>query len=154
MAGLPVDLDRLPAAISGARWPGRLEWIDGNPPLLLDGAHNPAGARALAAHLGHRPYVLLFAAMNDKDVAGIARALFARASDVVLTRPRLRRALDPAELSRRAGPLAAEALRAPGVSSGLALAGRRARAAGPGTPVVVAGTLFLVGEVKGLLERR
>ena len=153
VAGLPVDLDRLPAAISDTRWPGRLEWIDGNPPLLLDGAHNPAGARALAAHLGQRPYVLLFAAMNDKDVAGLARALFARASDVVLTRPRLRRALDPAELARRAGPLAAGAHREPGVSRALALARRLARTAGPGTPVVVAGTLFLVGEVRGLLER-
>lgn len=149
-----MDFDALPAAISRTRWPGRLEWIDGDPPLLLDGAHNPAGARALAAHLGRRPFVLLFAAMNDKDVAAMARPLFPRASAVVLTRPRLPRALDPAELARQAGSLAASAQCEPGVFRALALARRLARAEGPGTPVVVAGTLFLVGEVKGLLERR
>ena len=153
-AGLGVDFDTLPVAVSRTRWPGRLEWIDGDPPLLLDGAHNPAGARALATHLGRGPFVLLFATMNDKDVRGIARALFPRASAVVLTRPRLPRALDPAELARRAGALAAGARCEPGVFRALALARRLARAEGPGTPVVVAGTLFLVGEIKGLLERR
>jgi dihydrofolate synthase/folylpolyglutamate synthase len=151
-AGLDVALDTVPAAVSGARWPGRLEWIDGDPPLLLDGAHNPAGARALAAHLaGRGPFVLLFAAMNDKDLAGLARPLFPRARAVVLTRPRLPRATEPDELSRRLGRLAARAHREPGVSRALARARRLARAEGPGVPVVVAGTLFLVGEVKALL---
>ncbi len=153
-AGLDVDLDALPSALSRAYWPGRLEWIDGDPPLLLDGAHNPAGARVLAAHLReHGPYVLLFATMNDKDVEGIARALFPRATDVVLTRPRLPRAMEPPEIARRIGPLARRAHREPSVFRALAQARRLARAHGPGTPVVVAGSLFLVGEVKGLLER-
>ena len=153
-AGLGVDLDAVPAAISSTRWPGRLEWIDGTPPLLLDGAHNPAGARALGAHLrGRGPYVLLFAAMNDKDVAGIARPLFPRACDVVLTHPRLPRAMEPDALAQRLGRRAAGAHRERSVFRALALARRLARARGGGTPVVVAGTLFLVGEVKGLLER-
>jgi folylpolyglutamate synthase/dihydropteroate synthase len=91
--------------------------------------------------------------MNDKDVAGIARPLFPRAAAVVLTRPRLPRAMEPAELSRRLGPVAARAHQEPSVYRALALARRLARAEGPATPVVVAGTLFLVGEVKGLLER-
>jgi len=152
--GLAVDLEALPAAVSRTRWPGRLEWIDGDPPLLLDGAHNPAGALALASHLrGRGPYVLLFAAMNDKDVAGLARALFPRAGDVVLTHPRLPRAMAPDEIARRLGRRAARAHRERSVFRALALARRLARARGAGTPVVVAGTLFLVGEVKGLLER-
>ncbi len=151
--GLAVDLHTLPAALSRTRWPGRLEWIDSDPPLLLDGAHNPAGARALAAHLEDAPFVLLFAAMNDKDVGGIARALFTRTSDIVLTRPRLPRAMEPAEIVRRVGRPAAQAHRERRVFRALALARRLARARGAGTPVVVAGTLFLGGEVKGLLER-
>jgi dihydrofolate synthase/folylpolyglutamate synthase len=152
--GLRVDLGALPEAISRTRWPGRLEWIEGDPPLLLDGAHNPAGARALAAHLeGRDPYVLLFAAMDDKDVAGIARALFPQACDVVLTRPRLPRALEPDDLARRLGRWAGRAHRERGVFRALALARRLARARGAQAPVVVAGSLFLVGEVMGLLER-
>jgi dihydrofolate synthase/folylpolyglutamate synthase len=153
-AGLRVDLGALPAAIWRTRWPGRLEWIEGDPPLLLDGAHNPAGARALAAHVvGRGPYVLLFAAMDDKDVPGIARALFPRACDVVLTRPRLPRALEPDELASRLGRRAARAHRERSVFRALALARRLARSRGTRTPVVVAGSLFLVGEVTGLLER-
>ena len=53
-AGLPSTCGRLSRAVAGTRWPGRLEWVPGDPPLLLDGAHNPAGARALAAHLARR----------------------------------------------------------------------------------------------------
>jgi dihydrofolate synthase/folylpolyglutamate synthase len=148
-AGLGVDLDALPAGIARTRWPGRLEWVDGRPPLLLDAAHNPAGARALARHLrGAGPFVLLFAAMNDKDLEGLARPLFTRALEVVLTRPRLERALEPAEMARRVGPMARRVHREPRVSLALDLARRLARKHGPTTPVVVAGTLFLVGEVK------
>jgi dihydrofolate synthase/folylpolyglutamate synthase len=152
--GLWVDLKAVPAAISRTRWPGRLEWIEGRPPLLLDGAHNPAGARALAAHLkGRGPYVLLFAAMNDKDVAGLARPLLPGAAALVLTRPRQPRALAPEALARHLGRRARGAHLERGVSRALARARRLARAEGPGVPVVVAGSLFLVGEVKGHLER-
>jgi dihydrofolate synthase/folylpolyglutamate synthase len=154
-AGLAVDLDAVPAGLSRTRWPGRLEWIDSHPPLLLDAAHNPAGARALARHLrGAGPFVLLFAAMNDKDVEGLARPLFPRALDVVLTRPGLERAVEPAEMARRVGTMAPRLHLEPRVSRALARARRLARENGAETPVVVAGTLFLVGEVKGLLERR
>ena len=155
--GLPVDLDALGVGIARTRWPGRLEWIEDDPPLLLDGAHNPAGAHALAAYLeGRGRYVLLFAVMNDKDVAGIARPLLSCATDVVLTRPRLPRALEPDELVRRLGRPGAHVHvhRERSVSRALALARRLARAQGERTPVVVAGTLFLVGEIKGLLGRR
>jgi len=152
--GLAVSLGAIPSATRRTRWPGRLEWIAGQPPLLLDGAHNPAGARALARYLrGRRPFVLLFAAMTDKDVAGLARALFPLAAEVVLTRPRYSRAAEPDDLARRAGALAQGAHRRRSVFQALALARRLARARGQSVPVVVAGSLFLVGEVKALLER-
>jgi dihydrofolate synthase/folylpolyglutamate synthase len=153
-AGLPVDLRRLPQAIAATRWPGRLERVPGRPALLLDGAHNPAGARALAAYLRQGPpVVLLFGAMSDKDVAGLARELFPLAKAVVLTRPRVPRAATPDELARRTGRIGARAHRQPSVSRALALARRIALADGPTTTVVVAGSLYLVGAVKAFLER-
>jgi dihydrofolate synthase / folylpolyglutamate synthase len=153
-AGVPIDLRPLPAAVASTRWPGRLERVAGDPPLVLDGAHNPAGARALAAHLrGGPPFVLVFGAMSDKDVRGLAGELFPLAAAVVLTRPRIARAATPDELARRAGRLAARAHREPSVARALALARRLAREQGPGTSVVVAGSLYLVGAVKALLER-
>jgi folylpolyglutamate synthase/dihydropteroate synthase len=90
--------------------------------------------------------------MNDKDVAGIARPLLRRAADIVLTRPRLPRAMEPGEIARRLGLAARHAHREAQVRRGLARARRLARARGPDVPVVVAGTLFLVGEVTALLE--
>jgi dihydrofolate synthase/folylpolyglutamate synthase len=155
-AGLPVKLERVPHAIAGVDWPGRLQRIvvAGRPPILLDGAHNPAGARALAAHLrGRPPFVLLFGAMADKDVRGLARALFPLATEIVLTRPRLPRAAGPAALARRAGRLARGAHREPRLAKALALARRLARAHGADTEVVVAGSLYLVGGVLALVER-
>jgi len=153
--GLPVDLRRVPGAVARTRWPGRLERVPGDPPLVLDGAHNPAGARALAAHLrGGPPFVLLFGAMADKDVAGLARELFPLAAAVVLTRPRISRAASPDEIARRSSPLADRAHREPSVARALRLARRLARARGPDTTVVVAGSLYLVGAVMPLLAPR
>jgi dihydrofolate synthase/folylpolyglutamate synthase len=153
-AGVPVDLRALSRGVASTRWPGRLETVPGDPPLLLDGAHNPAGARALAAHLADLPpHVLLFGAMGDKDVRGLARELFPGAVEIVLTRPRLARAATPETLARRAGRLAGRARREPSVARGLALARRLARAHGPSTRVVVAGSLYLVGAVEAILER-
>ncbi len=151
--GIPVDLRRLPAAVGRTRWPGRLETVPGEPALVLDGAHNPAGARALAAYLkGGRPFVLLFGAMADKDVRGLARELFPLAAEIVLTRPRVSRAASANEIARRASPLADRAHREPSVARALRLARRLALAHGPDTAVVVAGSLYLVGAVKALLR--
>jgi dihydrofolate synthase/folylpolyglutamate synthase len=147
-AGLALDLEAIAAAVGDARWPGRLERVGGHPPLLLDGAHNPAAARALAAHLrGMGPFVLVFGAMRDKDIRGMAEALFPLAEDVVLTRPRVDRAARPEELAERAGALAEGARLEDQPRRALAWARRRA---GDGI-VVVAGSLFLVGQLRGAL---
>jgi dihydrofolate synthase/folylpolyglutamate synthase len=151
--GLSVDLRKVPAAVARTRWPGRLERVAGDPPLVLDGAHNPAGARALAAHLAQGPpFVLVFAAMADKDVRGLARELFPLATEIVLTRPRVSRAATPDELARRSGRLGARAHREPSVARALRLARRLARARG--AVVVVAGSLYLVGAVMQLRAAR
>jgi dihydrofolate synthase/folylpolyglutamate synthase len=153
-AGLRFDLRRAVRGIADARWPGRLEWIAGDPPILLDGAHNPAGARALAAYLRDRgPFALLFGVMADKDVRGIARPLFPRAAAIVLTRPRVRRAASPRAIAQSTFPLARGARQEAAPGKALALARRLARDLGKGRPVVVAGSLYLVGAVKSLLAR-
>ncbi len=150
--GIPVDLRRVPGAVSSTRWPGRLERVPGDPALVLDGAHNPAGARALAAFLkGGPPFVLLLGAMADKDVRGLAGELFPLAAEIVLTRPRVSRAASPDEIARRTSPLADRAHREPSVARALRLARRLAREHGRDTAVVVAGSLYLVGAVMPLL---
>jgi dihydrofolate synthase/folylpolyglutamate synthase len=129
-----------------------MQLIPGAPAILLDGAHNAAGAEALAAHLalrgGPKP-VLLFAAMADKDIAGILAPLAPHVASVVATRTDVLRAADSRDV--------AAAARALGLPSGAEPeAGRaleKARSlAGPGGLVLVAGSLYLIGAVAALLE--
>jgi dihydrofolate synthase/folylpolyglutamate synthase len=149
-AGLHVDLRVVPGAFARTRWPGRLQWIPGRPPLLLDGAHNPAGARALAAYLQElRPFVLVFGAMADKDVEALGRILFPLADALVLTRPPDPRAAAAGEVARRTAPLSRGARLEDRPRRALALARRLLP---PDRPVVVAGSLYLVGEVLRLVQ--
>lgn len=142
---LGVKNEALAKGAALARWPGRMERVPfGSREVLLDGAHNPDGAEALAAalrSLGVSRVPLVFGASGDKDVAGVARALEPIASEVILTRAALSpRAADPAALAAlwrvptrlAASPREALALLPPGLS-------------------VVAGSLYLVGEVRPLL---
>jgi dihydrofolate synthase/folylpolyglutamate synthase len=148
--GIPVDLRKVSPAIQGTRWRGRLEWIPGDPPLLLDGAHNPAGATALAAYLKTLPpFVLVFGVMEDKDIRSLARALFPLADALILTRVQVRRAATTRAIAARAGGLARRALRIETPQAAL----RKARALARGRPVVVAGSLYLVGEVLAALNK-
>jgi dihydrofolate synthase/folylpolyglutamate synthase len=146
---------------ANARWPGRLEllMVDGRE-VLLDGAHNPAGAAALAVALDDlRPYLsdgpitLLTASMADKDVDGVVGALAGSRSlggaTVICTSLDVPRALSAPELAARwrAGLPGAEVLVAPDPMVALDQA---LTAALPG-PLVIAGSLYLVGAARGRL---
>ncbi|HMG20834.1 MAG TPA: Mur ligase family protein [Kofleriaceae bacterium] len=155
--GLPV----VASALAAVRHPGRFEVIEppatpaGVPRIILDGAHNPHGAAALAEALrerGERP-VLVVAASADKDVAAIARALAPAVRAVVATRYQQDRAMDPAALAAAfAAALGAlGASTASAVASAPDLAAALAIAAAHRAPIVIAGSLFLVGEARALL---
>ena len=151
-AALSHDTHAIRQGLETARWPGRLQLVSGAPSILLDGAHNTAGAEALAAHLAQRggpKAVLVFAAMADKDVAGILAPLAPHVASVVATRPRVLRAAGGPELAAAARALGLPARSETGTEQAL----ETARAlAGPSGLVLVAGSLYLVGEVTALLE--
>jgi len=140
------------AGLRDVRWPGRLEEIPGPPLLLLDGAHNPGGAEALRAALdgryaGRRVH-LVFAVMREKDVGPMLALLLPRAASAIFTRLDTPRGLPPESYLDRARRLLGNVEVAP--SSGQALERARRRAA-PEDVVVVAGSLYLLGEVKAYL---
>jgi len=95
--GRPLDPQRTASALATVSWPGRLEWLDG---VLLDGAHNPAGARALGAYLHEqeRPIRLVWGMLRDKDAAGFLAALGVIPETVVLPRLADRRGRAPETL--------------------------------------------------------
>ena len=140
---------------AAARWPGRLELLTDASfgRILLDGAHNPAGARALAGaltELGMREFPLVFGATRGKRVSAVLRALAPLGPRPIFTQVADPGALSPAGLLRRwqrigAGPAAVAAT--PERALGIAAALR----ATVDQPIVVAGSLYLVGAVRGML---
>ena len=140
-----------PQGIAEARWPGRLERISPNPDVILDGAHNPSGARALAAYM-ERFYPresggaifrrwLIFGAMRDKAVNEIGTILFPLADELIFTAPANPRAMAPAELTSLAG----RGRTAPDVVAALRLVQAECSAE---DVILVTGSLFLVGEAR------
>ncbi|MDI1428995.1 bifunctional folylpolyglutamate synthase/dihydrofolate synthase [Polyangium sorediatum] len=143
---LPGLLSR---GLAAARWPGRLERIDKDgKAVLLDCAHNPHGAAALAEHvrsLGVSParVVLVFGALADKAWTGMLDMLGPLADRRVYAEPKGRAPVQASELSARfPGLLVPEGREA--ITRALAMAG-------PSDLIVVAGSIYLVGEVRGEL---
>jgi dihydrofolate synthase/folylpolyglutamate synthase len=133
--------------LARARWPGRFEVLRARDRIVvLDGAHNPAGAAALAASLtewfGDTPLTLVFGALRDKDAPGMLAALAPRARRLIVTASSSPRAARP-EALRDAAPAGAAVELADSAPEALALAARE-----PRTPILcVAGSLSLLGDV-------
>jgi dihydrofolate synthase/folylpolyglutamate synthase len=142
--------------LAEARWPGRLEWVPGAPPVVIDGAHNPPGASAIAEALDEllaglgpagQPRVgLVFGCARDKRAGAILRPLLRRATRTWTVAADDRRASDPEALAALARRLGGSAEAATSVGAGLAAA----RAAGLDL-VVVAGSLRVVAEARTAL---
>jgi len=149
IAGFDIQRAAVVEGLNNAEWPGRLELIHPSPSqahLLLDGAHNAAGARALRdfldEHFRSTRITIIFGAMADKAIGEMGDILFPAANQVIVTRIASPRAAEPsaiAEASRRdvirienAGEALDEAL----------------RITPPDGLIVVCGSLFLVGEIR------
>ena len=151
--GTPVPADAVAAAVTDARWPGRLDLVTGpaGRTVLCDSAHNPAGASALAEYLREvhpAGLPIVFGIMKDKDVGGTLGPLLPSATRLVVARAHTDRALSAsalADAARRAGwrgPLDV----VDDVGPALESAWRHAPA------ICAAGSIFLVGEVLARLR--
>ncbi len=156
--GISVPSSAIAAGLAHPHWPGRLEWrrLPDGRELLLDAAHNPAGAAALASYLtgltdrngpSAKP-PLVFAVMRDKDIAGMLSVLSPVIGSLVVTRASTPRSADPVELSaiaRRVAPMMNITVE-PSPDRALAAAWRDA------PWIVVAGSIFLLGDVMKLID--
>jgi dihydrofolate synthase/folylpolyglutamate synthase len=168
-----VSDEELRAGFAAARWPGRMELIpsalgDGDErDLLLDGAHNEDGAAALSAALGDlaphlrsangaqsAPLVLILAVMADKSIAELSAALATspvlRAAHVICTTVGDVRSLAPEQLAAavRGAKLGAQVQIAASPNAALLAAAEH------NGPIIAAGSLYLVGAIRGELMRR
>ena len=159
-------------------WPGRLEFIREDPPIVIDGAHNPAAAVALSHALKnlflmeYEKIIVILGIMADKDIAGIMRPLLPLASEVILTSPSYRRAASPEELAGVAASLGfGNAQKSYSLREALETAIRSASSGqlpgralqGPGhssisgrssSLILITGSFYTIGEAKELLGQK
>ncbi len=130
------------------KWEGRLQLFSCKPPVLLDGAHNPAAARALAGAIksifGNYEVILVLGISSDKDIKGIVKELIPVSKKVILTKADSPRAEDPARLKCELGALADSAKITSSSNDALKLAFKESP---EGSLICVTGSFFLVGEI-------
>jgi dihydrofolate synthase / folylpolyglutamate synthase len=149
---LGIDVEAIRLGVANAKWPGRLETVSRAPDFILDGAHNPAGASALASYIheccAKRPVWIVYGAMRDKAIEEVTATLFPAADRLIVTAPDFPRALRPeAILATHDHP---NAVVAPTVSAAIEIARQAPREAA----VFFTGSLYLVGEARRLLVSR
>ena len=146
MAALGLKQEFIERGIHDTQWPGRLELISQRPDVYIDGAHNVAGAQAVAEFIREKypnqRLWLVFGVMRDKNIRAITEALFPLASELILTAPAIERAMPPQEI-----PAPEHAQIAATVPEALAIV----KTAAPNDVVLITGSLFLVGEARALL---
>ncbi len=147
--GAPIDRHAMVYGIAKTQWPGRLERISERPEIYLDGTHNPAGAREIAAfweaHFRGRNIYLVYGAMRDKAVDEIAGLLFPRAAAVILTSPAQARAISASALAEMT---IHHARRVEAVSEPSQALERALELASPDDVIFVTGSLYLVGDLR------
>jgi dihydrofolate synthase/folylpolyglutamate synthase len=148
-AGFTAKEEAIRLALAGLTWPGRLEKVHTKPLILLDAAHNPHGAKALASyirtHCSDRRKILIFGVMKDKNFASMLAELAPLADEILLTRPRTERAALTEELI----PFARNATVTETINDAL----KRAREiAGDDDLIVITGSFYTIGEARTLID--
>lgn len=147
----PLDAGPLRSALARVHVPGRLELVPGEPPIVLDGAHNPEGmdalARSVAQLVGERPVVAVISIFSDKDVRSMCTRVERFARQAVVTRSTSPRALDPAVIAAELAAVGVRSVIEPSPRRALATAGAMAGAEGA---VVVCGSLGLLADIRNI----
>lgn len=153
--GWKIDQQAIEKGLGSANWPGRLQLIESaNLPatILVDGAHNPAGAETLRNFLMENysgvPITLIFGAMADKSAIEMAELLFPIAQHVILTQADNLRAASPQSIAEQTKTLRQDSICTETLAEALAKAYRLTPAGGL---IVVCGSLYLAGELLSYL---
>ncbi len=153
--GFRISDEDISEGVANTVWPGRIEKLQSQPDVYIDGAHNPSAARELATFweenfAGRRIY-LLYGALRDKAVDEVAGLLFPRAAEVIFTEPRTSRAISAVQLAEIAAHYAAQSSVIPDPEQALDYALSKAA---PGDAVFITGSLYLVGQLRQHWKQR
>ena len=151
--GFSFSHSAIESGLAHASWPGRMHILEGSPPVLLDGAHNPKAMQTLAdtirKELNYRRLIVVVGVMEDKDIRNIVKQIVPFADHVIYTRPKYSRAASPEVLFEVGTPFH----KAGRVIGSLEQAIDTAKTmAGANDLVVVCGSLFTVGEALSYVD--
>jgi dihydrofolate synthase / folylpolyglutamate synthase len=156
--GFHISAQDIEQGIRSTIWPARFQVIpaaDGFPEVVLDVAHNPAGAWALRSALSTfyegRPLTFIFGAMRDKAIGEIADIIFPLADRVIATHAENPRAASPQQIAELGAHAQTEILQAKSVPEALE---RACALVGSGGVIVITGSIYIVGEALGILARK
>ena len=153
--GFQITDEAIMRGIAETVWPGRLEKLQSDPAVYLDGAHNPGAARELAHFLEQnfagRKVWLVYAALRDKAVDEVAGLLFPHAAEVIFTAPRISRAVSAPQLAEIAGHHAARFSVIPDAERAFE---RALAQAAPEDAIFITGSLYLVGQLRHYWKQR
>ncbi len=151
---IKITLSQIRAGLEKTYWPGRLEVLCKSPMIILDGAHNLGASKQLAKYLGTemkgRRITLVIGILDDKPYSAILETLLPVCSGVILTTPKINRALSVETLYPVASSLTDNVHRIPDVDEALSFAVNNS---GPDDVICVAGSLYVVGESKAFLQQ-
>jgi len=150
--GFGVTQDAIVEGLKHVCWPGRLELVSSSPQIWLDGAHNVAAVRCVRDFILNdleREIILIFSALKDKDIDGMSRILFPLAKLVILPKLRSERAIEPEKIAAYAPVNSPYILIAENTEKALKIARKKANSK---NTIVVTGSLYLVGEVRGYFQ--
>lgn len=151
--GIPYSPEAVHHGLKSTTWPGRMQVFQNKPLIVLDGAHNPGAAKALANAIqntfDYKQLILVIGIMEDKKIDGLLREILPVCDKVIFTRPEYFRAADPLILSQKA-----DKFKKPGqVLNSLALAIKRAKTiCSQEDMILITGSLFTVGEALTILD--
>lgn len=152
---LNLTLKNIKDGLEQNRWPGRLEIVSTSPLIFLDGAHNLIAARHLARYLSEnlsdRNITLLIGILDDKPYKSMLKNLLPLCRKVILTRPKIDRALAPEKLYPVAQKIISDIHVIPDVDKAIIHAIEHAS---PKDAICIAGSLYVVGEAKEFFEKR
>ncbi|NWF75748.1 MAG: bifunctional folylpolyglutamate synthase/dihydrofolate synthase [Nitrospirae bacterium] len=153
-------LSSVKQAFCDLKWPGRLEFIAADPPVLIDGAHNPSAAKALSDTLKttfknrFKKIIMILGVMADKDISGIMEPLLPLADEIIFTTPAYSRAASPEKLKQVAKSLGFSNMQtAQTVKDAIETATQLAlRKQNP--LIMITGSFYTIGEAKEVLGQK
>ncbi len=151
--GVPIEEDHVQKGLMATKWPGRLETVCQKPHIILDGAHNLAAARNLGRylqnHLGDRNILIVLGILDDKPYGGMLSGLRPACYRAIITAPKIGRAVPAQTLADTALHHIQNVEVVPRVAQAVEQA---VKTAGPRDTIVVAGSLYVVGEAIEALQ--